>query len=523
MRNRAIVTWLSIIFTAVAVGTTMPVAAQSFYEPNSEGEVLYYDVLTPHSVEVAFNPRHIFYKRVIHIPDHVVHNDTNYIVVSIGNMAFYGYEDEIDSIILPHTIANIGRAAFGRNKSLHTIVLPKSVALVGFLSFIENRMDTVTVLAETPPKMIRTDQNTTTSISPFVGTDLNSCILQVPSQSVKLYKHDPYWGRFKNIRAIHVEQPQPLASHTDHKTTSTHSITTTQYRTTNLSFDGKDPEIDFDDNLAKITISYCNQDSNTIKAPYDIALYEGGGQGTLRSISSVSDDLAPDSCTTQNINLPNVLIKRLCTSGTNSVTIAVNDNVDERHSRRNRHLSEGNTVTIPLSIRTPVIFDTTDAPYLWCGKYRTESGTYYDTTVAQNGCITINTLQLLMQKDNIIAQDTAAPITEAKTEVADEEEDVTITTADTLHFPTEIKLGNKHEQQRYVIQNLLEGNGYGNNVFLVYDRRGKQVFSVEDLAKEEDFWTPSKDDIRPGKYYWHFIGNGSWGHIDRTGSVTVTR
>ena len=521
MQKRHTHTWFSLLLTVTLLSVSLPTAAQTFYAPTADGEILYYDILTSHNVEVAYNPRHLFYKRVIRIPDHVVHNGTTYTVASIGNMAFHGYDDELDSIILPATIVSIGRAAFSHNTSLHTIVLPRNVSLIGFLSFFGTRLDTITVLAETPPTIFHTDLNTTTHISPFVGTDFKSCILRVPQQSVNLYRHNPYWGRFKNIVGISVppapqeekptSQPAPAAIE--------HPCTTAPLHTPSLTFKATTaPAPSADNNLTKISVSYCNYDSHTLQAPYDISLYEGGKRGSLRSVNTVGENLPADSCTTQYIDLPNNLIKRLCHEGITTVTIAVNNNPG-RHKRRNEAMAAGNTVTIPLSLRKPPYLDTTETPYMWCGKYYTESGTYYDTSSSLNGCEIISTLQLYVKKAPVAQH----PATPTKSAIVDKDSDEATSSIDTLIFPATIKLNNKGKQQRFVIQNLLEGKGYQNNIFIVYDDKGKKVFTAEDISKEEDFWIPQKSDIRAGRYYWHFIGHGIWGDIDLTGNVNVTR
>ena len=94
---------------------------------------------------------------------------------------------------------------------------------------------------------------------------------------------------------------------------------------------------------------------------------------------------------------------------------------------------------------------------------------------------------------------------------------------DFLQFPTAITPNGDGVNDRFVIVNLVNGMGYPNNSLAIYDRWGKRVYYKENIANDEDFWDPAKENIPAGTYFWRFIGKGFLGDIQRNGAVEVIK
>ncbi|MBP5535178.1 MAG: gliding motility-associated C-terminal domain-containing protein, partial [Bacteroidales bacterium] len=94
---------------------------------------------------------------------------------------------------------------------------------------------------------------------------------------------------------------------------------------------------------------------------------------------------------------------------------------------------------------------------------------------------------------------------------------------DFLQFPNVITPNGDGINDRFIIRNLVEGIGYPYNSLAIYDRWGKRVYYKENIASEEDFWDPGKDNMPAGTYFFRFAGKGYLGNIQRTGSVEVLK
>lgn len=92
---------------------------------------------------------------------------------------------------------------------------------------------------------------------------------------------------------------------------------------------------------------------------------------------------------------------------------------------------------------------------------------------------------------------------------------------DFLQFPNVVTANGDGVNDKFVIKNLVDGQGYPNNSLAIYNRWGKRVYYKENITKEDDFWDPAADNMPDGTYFWRFSGKGYLGNIERTGSVEV--
>lgn len=112
-------------------------------------------------------------------------------VTNIGNGAF-GYSG-MASVIIPNSVTNIGEAAFA-GTLLESVIIPNSVTNIGGGAFNgANRLENVTVEANSPP---------TLGYNAFGSTSSNLKIY-VPAASVEAYKTATNWSTYADkIQAI---------------------------------------------------------------------------------------------------------------------------------------------------------------------------------------------------------------------------------------------------------------------------------------------------------------------------------
>lgn len=106
-------------------------------------------------------------------------------------------------------------------------------------------------------------------------------------------------------------------------------------------------------------------------------------------------------------------------------------------------------------------------------------------------------------------------------ECRDTSESTILLVNDYLQFPNVVTPNGDGMNDKFIIRNLVNGLGYPNNSLAIYDRWGKRVFYKENIATEEDFWDPAKDNVPAGTYFWRFTGKGYLGDIQRNGVVEV--
>ena len=111
----------------------------------------------------------------------------------IGEKAFRG--QQLSKITLPSRLQKVEREAFSGLGYIRELVIPKYVDEIGERGFADNPyLQTIICLNPEPP-----------SYGPeaFDGVYWDKVILQVPEQSVELYRHSNGWDQFQNITAYH--------------------------------------------------------------------------------------------------------------------------------------------------------------------------------------------------------------------------------------------------------------------------------------------------------------------------------
>ena len=136
-------------------------------------------------------------------------------VKSIGEDAFLGCS-RLTSITIPNSVKSIGKCAFYDCSSLTSITIPNSVTYIGDYAFWgcssltsitigsgitnikrgvvegDNNLSTIICLASTPPSIYDLQLS-------------EEAVIYVPKKSVKLYKKDPNWSRYKKQIKPHIE------------------------------------------------------------------------------------------------------------------------------------------------------------------------------------------------------------------------------------------------------------------------------------------------------------------------------
>ena len=112
--------------------------------------------------------------------------------LSIKGGAFGG--NQITKLTLPSRLEIIEGGTFQGVGPITEITIPKFVDWIGGRAFAENNyLQTVICLNPEPPTLEANDV--------FDGVYYDKCVLQVPEQSVELYRNTDGWNQFKNITA----------------------------------------------------------------------------------------------------------------------------------------------------------------------------------------------------------------------------------------------------------------------------------------------------------------------------------
>ena len=135
----------------------------------------------------------IYYHGDMVIPDTVVYQNETYVVTDIGPFAFYHCR-EMTSIKMPPTIKTIEWQAFTGCPGLTSIELPASVSYIGEGVFYDCRNLREYICHATTPPIC--EDNT------FLMVDMDSCTLNVPEESIDLYKNATGWKDFFNVEAV---------------------------------------------------------------------------------------------------------------------------------------------------------------------------------------------------------------------------------------------------------------------------------------------------------------------------------
>lgn len=92
---------------------------------------------------------------------------------------------------------------------------------------------------------------------------------------------------------------------------------------------------------------------------------------------------------------------------------------------------------------------------------------------------------------------------------------------DILRFPNVVTPNNDGINDRFVIQNLIEGMAFPINSLYIYNRWGILVYHKENISGYEDFWHPVNEPA--GSYFYRFTGKGYTGNIEHCGVIELLR
>lgn len=106
---------------------------------------------------------------------------------------------------------------------------------------------------------------------------------------------------------------------------------------------------------------------------------------------------------------------------------------------------------------------------------------------------------------------------------ADTSESTILIINDNIIFPSVVTPNGDGINDRFVIQNLVEGLGYQINSLDIYDKWGSRVFHAENITSDDQFWDPATTNSPTGTYFYRFIGRGQAGTIERNGVIEVLR
>lgn len=116
-----------LIFLTLLTFTVGQLYAYDFSAANSDGVEIYYNIIdNGNTVEVTSRS----YTGLVTIPQSVVWNNEEYLVISIADGAFKSCK-KLTSVILPNSITSIGKNAFLGCVKLNTISIPNSVSFIG--------------------------------------------------------------------------------------------------------------------------------------------------------------------------------------------------------------------------------------------------------------------------------------------------------------------------------------------------------------------------------------------------------
>lgn len=110
-------------------------------------------------------------------------------VTTINDYAFQSC-GALTEVVIPNAVTKVGYRAFAFCTNLKTVTIGSSVTEIINSAFDDVSLTKIVSLATTPPKI---------ASGTFSGTDVNTCIVEVPKGSVDAYKEWAYWKNFANI------------------------------------------------------------------------------------------------------------------------------------------------------------------------------------------------------------------------------------------------------------------------------------------------------------------------------------
>lgn len=103
----------------------------------------------------------------------------------------------------------------------------------------------------------------------------------------------------------------------------------------------------------------------------------------------------------------------------------------------------------------------------------------------------------------------------------DTAENTILVVNDFLQFPNVVTPNGDGINDRFVIQNLVNGMGYPINTLDIYNKWGARVYHKENISSDEDFWDPQN--LPSGTYFYRFSAKGYNGNIEHNGAIEVIK
>ncbi len=94
---------------------------------------------------------------------------------------------------------------------------------------------------------------------------------------------------------------------------------------------------------------------------------------------------------------------------------------------------------------------------------------------------------------------------------------------DQLKFPSVVTPNGDGINDRFIIENLVEGLAYPINTLDIYDKWGSRVFHASNISSTDQFWDPAKNNIPAGTYFYRFSGKGYKGNVEHNGVIEVLK
>ena len=92
---------------------------------------------------------------------------------------------------------------------------------------------------------------------------------------------------------------------------------------------------------------------------------------------------------------------------------------------------------------------------------------------------------------------------------------------DFLQFPNAVTPNGDGINDIFEIKNLIEGGGFPIFELSIYDAMGKRLYFKKNISDRSEFWDPSG--VPSGTYFYHFIGKGHNGDVQRSGAIQVLK
>ena len=152
-----------------------------------------YRVASRSKQRVIVSASHLIVPRTLELPSEVRYKNKTYTVWGMKHKAFASRRF-LQSVVLPDSIVQISECAFDGCPSLQRVTIPSSIEVICFDAFRRCKsLSLLRVCATTPPTLER---------FAFERSLLPQISLEVPEQSLDLYRNSETWKDFGSISAI---------------------------------------------------------------------------------------------------------------------------------------------------------------------------------------------------------------------------------------------------------------------------------------------------------------------------------